>query len=388
MVKIDEMIFGYRSIKISPDDLSSVTSFLLQASIPAAINNDGSITVRERDFERTKGILQGRIDFTYSKPKGIYGIWKRVNHKWSIILSLSFAIVLIVFLSQLVWDIRVEGNENISYDEVIKTLSECDFEIGDFWPTTDKGKIETSFLLANDKVSWININRRGTVAYIKLIEKEETEEKEDTLTPLYSNVISTADCVIEEITVRRGTAMVKVGDVVKKGDILVAGVLPGELGGGFCAADATVIGRISDRISVKIDRNEEKISYKEGKLQCFSLKIFKISLNIFKLYGNLTKECDIIEDEITYSLFKRYKLPISVQIAHLVDRSTEIVEHTDEELVRIATERLNFLTTSKLESSDLLRIRTDGAFTDDGYLMTSDIVFLSNVGEIGEFVIE
>ena len=332
--------------------------------------------------------MQGRIEFTCSEPRGLYGFWKRLANKWAIVISFALALILVILLSQLVWDIRVEGNARITDAEVISSLKECGIEIGDLWLVVDKGRIETDFLRENDRVSWININRRGTVAYIKLIEREETEEKENNVIPKYSNIIAASDCVIEEITVRRGTPMVKVGDVVKKGDLLVAGVLSAESGGGLCAADATVMGRISDRISVKIDRIEEKNSYKEGKLSLISVKIFKISLNIFKLYGNLTKECDIIEDEITYSLFGSYKLPLSVHIAHLVEGTAERIEYTDEELVRIATERLNAVTASRLASSDLIRIRTEGEFTDDGYLMSSDIVFLSDVGVSGEFEIE
>ena len=66
MVKIDALIFGYRRLKIDPVDLSVFTSLLIRASIPSVINNDGTLTVRERDFEKTKELMSGRIDFTYS----------------------------------------------------------------------------------------------------------------------------------------------------------------------------------------------------------------------------------------------------------------------------------------------------------------------------------
>lgn len=388
MVRIDMHLFGYRRIKIDPCDLSSATSYLLRASIPSVIDNEGSITIRERDFEKTRKILQGRIDFTYSGPLGLYGFWKRLQYKWAVVISLVFSLSLVIFLSQLVWDIRVDGNENITDRQVIESLRDCGFEMGDIWFTRNKGKIEAAFLSSNENVSWININRRGTVAYVKLIEREVDEEKEEAPIPKYANIVAATDCIIEEITVKRGTPLVKVGDVVKKGDILVLGALPKESGGGFCVAEASVIGRINDTVSVKIDRKEEKQSYARGKLSKFSVKIFKISLNIFKRYGNLTKECDIIEDEITYSLFSRYRLPLSIHREYLVESITDNIEYTDEELVSLAAERLNALTLSKLSSSDLLRIKTYGEFCDDGYIMKSDIVFLADVGAIREFEIE
>ena len=159
----------------------------------------------------------------------------------------------------------MEGNESVTDGEIILALAEEGFEIGDFWFNIDKGEIETSFLLNNKKISWININRRGSVAYVKVIESDVNHSAPDDRTG-YSNIVASSDCVIEEITVKQGTAMVKPGDVVKKGDILVAGVMPSESGGGFCYADASVIGRVSDTVSVQIDRKTEKITQNNKKL--------------------------------------------------------------------------------------------------------------------------
>ena len=388
MVRIDGLIFGYRKLKIEPEDLSAVTSYLLRASIPSVINNDGTVTVRERDFQKTIDILSGRINFTHSKPLGLYGIWRKISNKWVIAFSVAFAIVLTLLLSELVWDIRIEGNEKISESEIILALSECGLEIGDLWGRINKGQVENDFLEHNKKVSWININRRGTVAYVKLMEKPDTENTIENYKPKFANIVAASDSVIEEITVKVGTPLVKVGDVVRKGDILVAGVLSDDSGGGFCSADATVIGRVNDQISVKIDRKAEILSVESTQLYSFTIKIFKISLNIFKRYGNLTKECDIIEDEIEYSLFDRFDLPLSIRRVYLVNGISKEIEYTDSQLIKLASDKLSSLTASRLENCDLLKISTSGKFSDDGYTMSSNLVFLTSIGELCEFEIE
>ena len=387
MVRIDAVVFGYRKLKISPDQLSLLTSILIRASIPSIINNDGTVTVRERDFERIKELISGRIDFSFSDPLGLYGRWKGYKYKIALVISVLLSIISVLFLSGLVWDIRVEGNERITDSQVVLGLSDAGFSIGDMWHTKDLSKIEADFLDCSNDVAWININRRGSVAYVRIIESEEDTE-DVKLCDKPSNIVATADCVIEEITVKRGIAAVKPGDTVRKGDILVIGAYPEEMGGGFCRAEASVIGRINDSISVEIDREYEKKTASKQKLYSITLNIFKFSLNIFKKYGNLTNDCAIIEDEIKYSLFNTAKLPLSVRRVYVVEYDGVIGKYSDEQLVKIASDRLTSMRLSRLAGADLLRIRTEGRFTDSGYILTSDMVFLSEVGVQVDFDIE
>ena len=387
MVKIEFALFGYRRITVNAENVSLLSSILLRAGIPSIINSDGHIIIRERDFEKTKDLLSGRMDFAYSEPLGAYGAWKKCRYKAAMLISFVVTSLLVCLLSGVIWDIRVEGNSNVTDAEIILELNEYGFEVGQLWSSVNKSEVEASLLDSNDKLSWININRRGCVAYVKVIESDNKEEvKENRLK--HSNIIADLDCVIEEITVKSGTPNVKVGDTVKKGDLLVIGVLPEASGGGLCAAEATVIGRVSDSVSVKIGREEEKNAYSDRKIYSITLKIFKFSLNIFKLYGNLTNECDIIENEVAYSLFGRYKLPLSVRTVYYTEKQSEPVVYSDEKLVEIATKRLHSLMADKLLSADLIRLRTSGEFTEEGYYLRSDIVYLTEVGEKVEILLD
>ena len=109
---------------------------------------------------------------------------------------------------------------------------------------------------------------------------------------------------------------------------------------------------------------------------------------IFKNYGNLTNECVIIEDEIEYTLPGNKKLPFSITKAYGYEESRVAVEYTDEELIRLASQMLNDMTLKALENADLLRIKTFGEFTDTGYSMRSDVVFLTEISECVEFTVD
>ena len=259
MARIDFLILGYRKLKISPEDLTAVTSLFLRYGIPSQIDSSGNIIVRERDYDKIRGLLQGRIEYTISKPLGLFGRWLGLENKAVYIFSIIASAIIVVLLSSIIWDVRVEGNSKITDSEIVCMLSECGLSIGDFWSSVNRSKVESALLKSQDNLSWVSINRRGVVAYIKVIERN--EEKEGNQAKLeYSNIVASRDCIIEEITVSKGIALVKPGDVVKKGDIIILGSLPDEAGGRFCAAEGEVCGRIKEEVKLVVDRKYEKKS--------------------------------------------------------------------------------------------------------------------------------
>ena len=102
----------------------------------------------------------------------------------------------------------------------------------------------------------------------------------------------------------------------------------------------------------------------------------------------MTNECDIIENEVAYSLFGRYKLPISINTVYYIKRDAKLAVYSDEKIVLIAGERLSALMAEKLASGDLLRLRTNGEFTEKGYFLRSDIIYLTEVGETVEIMLD
>ena len=383
MVRIDLLVFGYRKLYVENEKLAECCSLLLRNRISCRISNGGYVLVREKDFLKTKNLLSGRTDLSYSQALGLYGRWLRLNHKTPIILATLFSIMLVMSLSEIVWDLKIEGNETVTSVEIIESLNDAGLGVGVPWSEINKSDVENRFLQQNPNISWININRRGTVAYITLIEKEIVED--DKVIKLgFSNIVAKEDCIIEELTVKRGTPMVKIGDAVRKGDILIAGVIDAEKGI-FCYAEGQIIGRVYDKIDVKIQRENDINSLVNKKLYSIDVKIFNFFINIFKLYGNLTTEYDIINNEVKYSIFGKYRLPISINLSYIPEYQLRSSSYTDEELVEIGKQRMDGLLASSLLNADLISIKSEGVLSSESYYLTSDIVFTTDVGEIKEF---
>ena len=378
MERIDCLVFGYRIFLIEAEDIPLVSTLMLRAGITVRISACG-FSVRERDVSRLKSLLDGRIEYKISELCGIPGHISAFLFKKGAAVGIAISLILLLLSSVLVWDVRVEGNESLPDTVIAYALSEQGLSVGSLWLGLHRSEVESAVLSEYPELSWININRRGNVAYVTVSEKSGTDQDEPAVG--YSNLVASCDCVIEEITVTSGVAAVKPGDAVKKGDLLISGVMPESAGGGFCYANGVIVGRISDRVSVEVAREYGKIISERRFCTEITLKIFNFSVNIFKRYGNYTYECDIIKEIRVFSLPGGVSLPLAVSSAYVTETQTKSRLYSDAELVRICSARLASRMVSRTVGAELIRIRTFGDYTDFGYEMYSDIVLLADVGE-------
>ena len=386
IIRPDYFIFGYRKVCVSQDKISEFSTILLHNQIDSQVCSNGDVLVKESSIRKIQKIFNGRDDISFSAPLGVYGWWKSQKSKAAICLGIVASIVLLICSSQIIWDIRPEGNNNISDFEIVERLSRCGFDVGKRWSGFDLADVEKNFLLQHSDVAWININRRGSVAYVSLIEKSADQIiSEDRI--FYSNILSTRSCVVEEVTVKSGTAIVKPGDSVNAGEVLILGTKSIGEEPFFCRAEGKILGRVSDTITIDVKRFYEKRKISGKRVCSVNLNIFKKYINIFKTYGNLPESYDIIEDVKEYILPGGTKLPFSIHIQYTPIYQSEQVMYTDDELVMIASDRLKLELSLRLIGSDLDKISTRGEFTDDGYTMSSDLVYITDVGYENPFTI-
>ena len=380
MIRIDYLILGYATVRVDAEHITAVSQRFLKNNIAVRIKNDGSFTVRAREIQRITDIL-GEIPHTVSEIKGIYGILLKLKKRYGIIAALIVTLILCVASTAVVWDVRIDG-ECEDADEVIAELKDAGLSPGKLWLMLDKNKIELAALKSSDSKAWRNINRRGSVAYVRVVPKEvhNTEPEKSG----YASIVASHDCVIEEITVKTGIALVKPGESVRAGEVLISGVIPTELGGGYCYADGEVKGRLTDRISVFTSNEVTEKTYTDNKFGSLSINFFGKEINIFKLYGNSQENCDIIEKKHEIELLGK-KIPIFCTVSHVKHYDNMKVMLSADELVALTAEKLRYELLERTACADLISIRTEGAFTDSGYEMYADMVVRESVTSIREF---
>jgi similar to stage IV sporulation protein len=384
MVRADFLLLGYFRFRVAPEEKVKVSDIFLRNGMSVSFDKSGGFMVGYRQKSRVERLLTGKVSYEVSEPRGIFGFLVSNKKRYGAIFGIVFVLIIAYFSSRIVWDVRIEGADGESEEKILEELSMAGLSEGKLWKRLDRAEIEIKALGISDSVGWLNINRRGNVAYVKVSKKElhAPEQKQDG----FASIVAARDCVIEEIIVKSGYATVKKGESVRAGEVLISGVIPTELGGGLCYAEGEVIGRYPDRVSVVAERQKEEKSYGERELLSLSVNFFGFNINIFKKTRQSEGLCDIIKEKERIKLLKR--LPISVEKSYLIPYETVSVKLSDEEMTALASERLCEALADFLKDKEPKRLSAAGEFFEGGYRMVCDTVVSSDVTEIKEFFTE
>ncbi|OXM86107.1 sporulation protein YqfD [Paenibacillus rigui] len=143
-----------------------------------------------------------------------------------------FAIGLVCFfiglylLSSVVWQVRVEGNELISTNQILEAAKkEGLYKLQ--WKHRLKDTDALSKSLQNDLpgASWVGVEVHGTHIIIKVVEAT-IPQKPPLMSPRH--LVASKNAMITSIFAEKGRPMVKANTYVRKGDILISGIIGDE----------------------------------------------------------------------------------------------------------------------------------------------------------------
>jgi hypothetical protein len=90
-------------------------------------------------------------------------------------------------------------------------------------------------------------------------------------------------------------------------------------------------------------------------------------------------ECDIIDKKDRVTLFKK-ALPITVHKSYTVPYEIKSIRLSHEEMAEEAVQKMSTALNERLSGATLVRISTDGSFSESLYRMVTDFVCLESIG--------
>lgn len=141
-------------------------------------------------------------------------------------IGLVLSIIVVIFFTSFIWSIEIVGNERIKDDEITKILLSMKIKEGTRKSVVAKSEISNMLLLKIQDLSYASVEIHGTRMMVEVRERNlgPEEIKED----IPCNIIASKKAVIEKIIVKRGKAIVREGEVVKEGDVLISGTINDE----------------------------------------------------------------------------------------------------------------------------------------------------------------
>jgi len=131
--------------------------------------------------------------------------------------------IIINVLASFIWSIEVSGNKDVRSADILKQLEALGVKPGTIKYGIDVNKIANKLMLEIKELSWVSFEISGTVAKVYVEERRQPPELVDKDTPC--DIVAERDGVIYSIVVKSGQEVVKKGDSVVKGQLLVSGTI-------------------------------------------------------------------------------------------------------------------------------------------------------------------
>ena len=245
-------------------------------------------------------------------------------------VALGVIAFFIMVASNFIWEININGLEFIAKEDLLKMLDDKGVKIGRIKYGLNVEKIENEIKIERKDIAWIGINFDGTSVNVNIKEALEIPEVLDE--SISTNIIANEDAIIEKIVVRSGTARVKVGDNVKKGDILIEGVMEGMYKGvREVHADGIVLGKIFYEKELK-ENYLQKNKVKTGNIEKKNILNFKKNKINFNKGLSKFEKYDTIRTNNKIRLFSNFFIPVKIEKIKFEEFYFEDKKYSKEEL--------------------------------------------------------
>lgn len=330
------------------------------------------------------------ISVVIEKERGLPALLFRYRHRVGLAVgALCFAGI--VFLSgRVLWGIEIDGNRSMSDEEVLSELRECGLTLGCSLSELDTEVLENRVLIASDEISWISVNLIGTVAHVEMREVEEIPPEEPTMDA--ANLVAARSGRVELLENVRGSVMVKPGDVVSEGELLVSGISDMADGGiRYRIAEGQVWARTEYDFLIEIPFSYQQKRYTGRKKSEKSLIFFEKEIKFFSNSRNLPESCDTIEieDRVEYfSLWDGRSLPVGIRTVETREYELCETERDGRQAMTLAYEQLYEKIVTAVPEGTLVRKNVVTEQEERAFMLRCHAEYLENIAIVKEIELD
>ena len=174
--------------------------------------------------------LRPLIKKTHCYPKikekrGIPFLMQEIKERKGLVLGTILFFLILGQCSGRIWHIDVQGGFLHTRQQILQVLKD-EMQVYGGVPAgvVDCFQIEKRLRLDYNEIGWISVEKKGCRLYVMLNESVMPKLIKEQEEPCH--IIAERDGVVTGLEVLAGVPMVKIGDTVQKGDILISGIIP------------------------------------------------------------------------------------------------------------------------------------------------------------------
>lgn len=311
------------------------------------------------------------------KRQGLPFLMKRYSKRIGLLAGVLVFVLVLLLSGEFVWEIRVNGNELVSEQEILQSLEEMGLKRGVWKNSLDVQKLALSLRREYHEIGWAAVNLIGSVAEIEIGERDEGDEVVEDSSPC--NVVASRGGQIVSMEVYDGQKAVSKGDTVKQGDLVVSGVVVSSKGKTILRhASAKVMAEYSEQYQVTIALSEEQKLIAGGAKNYRYLNIGSLRLPLF-LAGKKPDECF---ERVYTRPIKVFgiMLPFEMTVHQVIPAKTEMVTISKEKAREFAEQKFSEYERQKGDCQVISRKISEKA-EGDSIIFTADYVFCEDIAK-------
>jgi len=226
-------INGYIVLQINGENCETFLNLAIARGVGFwDINRTGSnskrVKMQLREYRALRSLArESRCRIRIVDKRGLPFLKRRLRGRQMLLIGGLFFLLALYLLSMFVWVVDVTSEygplKQVSQEQILEAARTEGLRPGAKKSNLDIRQLEKKLERRFPCIAWVGISLNGTRVEIKVVEKVKPPEEPPFDQP--ASIVAAKDGVIKEILVISGEGRVKVGDAVRKGEILISGLI-------------------------------------------------------------------------------------------------------------------------------------------------------------------
>ncbi len=380
------LLVGYARITLKDRAEAAATLFLREKINVSAQKKgaEGRLSFCVPLYEKRKLLrLLERYHFTVESVEcgGLPPYLWQFRGRVGLLLGLCAAVAITVSGSLFLWHIRIVGCETaVSEEEVLELLANEGVEVGSYIPPIDAIVTAQEILLKDDRIAFLAVNIIGTRCEVQVTEAAFPDRSEKDDRP--ASLSAAYDGLIERIELYDGQVLVRHGEAVRKGQILISGLCEMEEGRWrLTAAAGKVFAKTERTFTVEVPLSEEVLRPTGEENVQRSLIFFKKTIKLFKNSSISSPTYGTIESEDSLTLSDGTPLPIAIGTKRVIAYEKVTLHRTPSEAEVLAAKRMETLAAEELGDAEVLSLTRTVTHSADSVKLTWQVYCIMDIAE-------
>ena len=295
-----------------------------------------------QDFFRIRNIRRlAGVHIRIIRRKGLPFLLKKMEKRSVFFLGIALCIALLGICYGFIWDIRIDGNQEITNENILRYLQSTQIKCGMIKKNVDPHSIAADLRNAFPSFSWVSVEKTGTILKIQVEEARKNVSIQENVQD--GSLYADKEGEIASVVTRSGICRVQEGEYIYPGDLLVSGEIPVLDDSGnvvryaYCAADADIVLNTAYAYYDRISYAYQKKIYEKPRLSAVQFGFGEQQLKI----GEKEKNGEYRVNAWHFRLSEAFILPAMVTVYEAVPFTVYPASYTRQEASKVLQEHFS-----------------------------------------------